>query len=241
GQPATRYTRAAPSTSSSAPSASSRPISTRDTPSQRACAAVTMPHCSAVSTLSAASALPLDMLRTYHCCIDVRTCRPRTPEVARSVKRAGRPGKRVPRPGKRAGRPGKRAAEAGKMSRGGREIEPRSRGRTADNSAQLTFELPGHHVRVYTNRPHTRHTRVKASPLMEVAPLASRTLLRVGRGLAGLSALVAVVVIIAGCGAPQFSYVADSSAQTYFKVPYGWHQISGTALSKELGSGSGAC
>src|ERR1035438_10837692 len=75
---------------------------------------------------------------------------------------------------------------------------------------------------------------------MEVAPLASRTLLRVGRGLAGLSALVAVVVMIAGCGAPQFSYVADSSAQTYFKVPYGWHQISGAALQKELGSSSGA-
>jgi len=75
---------------------------------------------------------------------------------------------------------------------------------------------------------------------MEVAPLASRTLLRVGRGLAGLSALIAVVVMMAGCSAPQFSYVADSPAQTYFKVPYNWHQISGTSLSKELGSGSGA-
>jgi hypothetical protein len=94
---------------------------------------------------------------------------------------------------------------------------------------------------VYTNRLFTRHTRGKASPLMEVAPLASRTLLRVGRGLAGLSALlVAVTVAVAGCGAPQFTYVANSSANTYFKVPYGWHPINRDALSKELGSGSGA-
>jgi hypothetical protein len=92
---------------------------------------------------------------------------------------------------------------------------------------------------VYTNRLYTRHTRVKASPLMEVAPLASRTLLRVGRGLAGLSALL-VAVTVAGCGAPQFTYVANSSADTYFKVPYGWHKISSGALAKELGSGSGA-
>lgn len=76
---------------------------------------------------------------------------------------------------------------------------------------------------------------------MEVAPLASRTLLRVGRGLAGLSALlVAVMVAVAGCAAPQFTYVANSSAETYFKVPYGWHKISEAAIAKELGSNSGA-
>lgn len=90
---------------------------------------------------------------------------------------------------------------------------------------------------VYTNRLFTRHTRGKASPLMEVAPLASRTLLRVGRGLAGLSALL---VAVAGCGAPQFTYVANSSADTYFKVPYGWHAIDRGALAKELGSSSSA-
>src|SRR5260370_39035777 len=91
---------------------------------------------------------------------------------------------------------------------------------------------------VYTNHPSSRHARVKASPLMEVAPLASRTLLRVGRGLAGLSALlVAVMVMVAGCGAPQFTYVADSSAYTYFKVPYGWHKIDNASLAKILNSG----
>jgi hypothetical protein len=69
--------------------------------------------------------------------------------------------------------------------------------------------------------------------------LASRTLLRVGRGLAGLPVLL-VVVMVAACGAPQFSYAADSAADTYFKVPYGWHEITGPALSKQLGTGSGA-
>jgi hypothetical protein len=78
---------------------------------------------------------------------------------------------------------------------------------------------------------------------MEVAPLASRTLVRMGRGLAGLSALlVAVAVTVAGCGVPQFTYVANSSASTYFKVPYDWHKINGSSLDKELktGGGSGA-
>src|ERR1700680_1853751 len=91
---------------------------------------------------------------------------------------------------------------------------------------------------VYTNHPSTRHTRVKASPLMEVAPLASRTLLRVGRGLAGLSALL-VAVMVAGCGAPQFTYVTNSATNTYFKVPYGWHKIDNASLAKALNSGGG--
>jgi hypothetical protein len=73
---------------------------------------------------------------------------------------------------------------------------------------------------------------------MEVAPLASRTLLRMGRGLAGLSALlVAVVVAVAGCAAPQFTYIANSSANTYFKVPYGWHKIGAASLDKTLNTG----
>jgi hypothetical protein len=71
---------------------------------------------------------------------------------------------------------------------------------------------------------------------MEVAPLASRTLLRMGRGLAGLSALL---VAVAGCGAPQFTYVANSSVNTYFKVPSAWHKIDGASLDKELKSGGG--
>jgi hypothetical protein len=72
---------------------------------------------------------------------------------------------------------------------------------------------------------------------MEVAPLASRTLLRVGRGLAGVSALLAALAVT-GCGAPQFTYVANSAANTYFKVPYGWHKINDASLEKELNTSS---
>lgn len=41
---------------------------------------------------------------------------------------------------------------------------------------------------------------------------------------------------IAGCAAPQFTYVRDSSANAYFKVPYHWHKISASSLSAQLKS-----
>jgi len=56
-----------------------------------------------------------------------------------------------------------------------------------------------------------------------------------GRILCGLGALV-VAIVVAGCAAPQFTYVADGSANTYFKVPYGWHKISDGALAAEFRS-----
>jgi hypothetical protein len=61
---------------------------------------------------------------------------------------------------------------------------------------------------------------------------------RVVRGLVGGCALL-LGVAVAGCGAPQYTYVANSGADTYFKVPYGWHQISAAALKKVTGSSSG--
>ena len=67
--------------------------------------------------------------------------------------------------------------------------------------------------------------------------LASKTS-RFGKVLGGLGVLLAVGTA-AGCAAPQFTYIADSSASTYFKVPYGWHQISDVSLAaqfKTLGS-----
>jgi hypothetical protein len=42
------------------------------------------------------------------------------------------------------------------------------------------------------------------------------------------------------CGAPQYNYVADSSAGTYYKVPYTWHQISQQALSAALQAAGGS-
>ena len=53
---------------------------------------------------------------------------------------------------------------------------------------------------------------------------------RIGKVLCGLGALV-VAVAATGCAAPQFTYVTDGSANTYFKVPYGWHKISGSSLA----------
>src|SRR5271156_5243401 len=63
---------------------------------------------------------------------------------------------------------------------------------------------------------------------------------RVVKGLVGGCALL-LGVTVTGCGAPQYTYVANSSQSTYFKVPHGWHQINAGALSKAmeavLGSG----
>jgi hypothetical protein len=61
---------------------------------------------------------------------------------------------------------------------------------------------------------------------------------RVVRGLVGGCALL-LGVTVTGCGAPQYTYVANSSANTYFKVPYGWHEIGAAALKKVTGSSSG--
>jgi len=54
---------------------------------------------------------------------------------------------------------------------------------------------------------------------------------RVAKGLVGGCALL-LGVTVTGCGAPQYTYVANSSASTYFKVPHGWHKIDAAALQK---------
>jgi hypothetical protein len=56
---------------------------------------------------------------------------------------------------------------------------------------------------------------------------------RVAKGLVGGCALL-LGVTLAGCGAPQYTYVANSGESTYFKVPHGWHQISGGALQNAM-------
>jgi hypothetical protein len=61
---------------------------------------------------------------------------------------------------------------------------------------------------------------------------------RVVRGLVGGCALL-LGVTVAGCGAPQYTYVANSGTNTYFKVPYGWHKISASALKAVTGSSGG--
>jgi hypothetical protein len=57
------------------------------------------------------------------------------------------------------------------------------------------------------------------------------------RGWAALAA-AALAPVAAGCAAPQFTYVSDASAQAYFKVPYGWHQITAAELAPQLKLGA---
>jgi hypothetical protein len=68
--------------------------------------------------------------------------------------------------------------------------------------------------------------------------LASKTS-RIGRVLGGLGVLLAAGAA-AGCAAPQFTYVADSSANAYFKVPYGWHRISDVSLAAQFKTPGGS-
>ncbi len=47
-----------------------------------------------------------------------------------------------------------------------------------------------------------------------------------------------LALAVAGCAAPQFTYVTNSSQHTYFKVPSGWQQISAGALAAATNGGS---
>jgi hypothetical protein len=47
-------------------------------------------------------------------------------------------------------------------------------------------------------------------------------------------------VALSACGAPAYTYVADSSAGTYYKVPSQWHQISQKDLSAALKAAGGS-
>ena len=64
--------------------------------------------------------------------------------------------------------------------------------------------------------------------------MASKTS-RIGKVFGGLGVLL-VAVIATGCAAPQFTYVSDSGANTYFKVPFGWHKISDVSLAAQFKS-----
>jgi hypothetical protein len=58
------------------------------------------------------------------------------------------------------------------------------------------------------------------------------------RGMSAIAGLGAgLALLLAGCGAPHYTYVANTAASTYFKVPFGWQQISSTALIKAITGG----
>lgn len=48
--------------------------------------------------------------------------------------------------------------------------------------------------------------------------------------------MMVLAVVLGGCAAPRYTFVADSSAHTYFKVPSGWAKISNSALATATGS-----
>ncbi len=81
---------------------------------------------------------------------------------------------------------------------------------------------------------------------MEVTPLTNRAF-RSTRGLTGgltfLLLGVLATVALSACGVPAYTYVADSSAGTYYKVPSQWHQISqhdlDAAIKAQGGSSAG--
>ena len=50
--------------------------------------------------------------------------------------------------------------------------------------------------------------------------------------------VVLLSLTVAGCAAPQFTYVTNSSQHTYFKVPSGWRQISAGALATAVNGGN---
>jgi len=81
---------------------------------------------------------------------------------------------------------------------------------------------------------------------VEVTPLTKRAF-RSTRGLTGGLAFLLMgalaTVGLSACGSPAYTYVADSKASTYYKVPAEWHQISQKDLNAALvaagGSGAG--
>lgn len=59
-------------------------------------------------------------------------------------------------------------------------------------------------------------------------------------GLALLLAAILATIGLSGCGAPQYTYVADSAAGTYYKVPSQWHQISQQDLNAAIKAAGGS-
>ena len=49
--------------------------------------------------------------------------------------------------------------------------------------------------------------------------------------------IILLALMATGCAAPQFTYVTNSGAHTYFKVPSDWRQISASSLQKATNNG----
>src|ERR1700722_12965822 len=77
---------------------------------------------------------------------------------------------------------------------------------------------------------------------VEVTPLTNRAF-RSTRGLTGGLAFLLMgalaMVGLSACGAPAYTYVADSAAKAYYKVPTQWHEISQQDLNAALKAAGG--
>ena len=50
-----------------------------------------------------------------------------------------------------------------------------------------------------------------------------------------VTAVLAVMTLLAGCGAPQYTYVTNSADRTYVKLPTTWRPIDKKALDAAIG------
>ena len=78
---------------------------------------------------------------------------------------------------------------------------------------------------------------------MEVTPLTKRAFRSI-RGLTGGLAFLLMGALVTGglsaCGAPGYTYVADTPAKAYYKVPSQWHEISQKDLDSALKAAGGS-
>jgi hypothetical protein len=58
------------------------------------------------------------------------------------------------------------------------------------------------------------------------------------RHLGRVAALMIVGLAVAGCAAPQYTYVSDSADNAYFKVPPSWREVSPSSLQSAEGTQS---
>jgi len=58
------------------------------------------------------------------------------------------------------------------------------------------------------------------------------------RHLCSVAALIIVGLSVAGCVAPQYTYVTDSADSAYFKVPPSWRQVDQSTLQAAEGTAS---
>jgi hypothetical protein len=56
------------------------------------------------------------------------------------------------------------------------------------------------------------------------------------RQISRVAALIILGLLVAGCVAPQYTYVTDSSDSAYFKVPPSWHEVNESTLHTAEGS-----